>query len=96
MKIFTDRGFFSDEGKVFVNDHFTKNVTKMLQTASNPNDVDIICSLLKSVVGAQGSDLKHAMSTVVEPTEQPLKIKVEKPLSLTESLNRLHGVDHLS
>lgn len=50
-KIFDNQGFLNKDGKTFVNDGFTKEVRKVLKTAEDENDILIISSILKNLIG---------------------------------------------
>jgi hypothetical protein len=62
-KIFNELGFLSKEGKSFVNDGFTKEVRRVLATAQSSNDVLIIASILKSIIGDIAFEQAQKMSS---------------------------------
>ena len=60
-KIFNDQGFLTKEGAAFVNDGFNKELAKVINTATSPNDVIIISALLKNLVDNACSQVNHDM-----------------------------------
>lgn len=55
-KIFNERGFFTKDGKAFIDDGFAKELKRVLSTATNQNDVLIISGLLKGMVADLASE----------------------------------------
>lgn len=53
-QIFNEQGFLTTEGKAFVNERFTKEVSYIMSTADTNADRLIISSILKSIV-AEGA-----------------------------------------
>lgn len=57
-KIFDEFGFLTKEGKVFVNDGFSKEVKNIFATATSQEDIMVINSILKSLIDKYSSELK--------------------------------------
>lgn len=56
-KIFNDQGFLTTDGKSFVNSYFTKEAMRVLETATDYNDLLVISGLLKGIIAEKTSQL---------------------------------------
>jgi virulence-associated protein VapD len=55
-QIFNQQGFLTQEGAVFVKDNFVAGVDKVLNTASNEDELKVIGSILSNIIGAKISE----------------------------------------
>ena len=86
-QIFNEQGFLTPEGRMFLKDGFCKEVYKVLNTASNVGDVQIISCILKSIVGEMSTNHLTAL-------KQPIAMKPMLKLIKTEIKNNVilfHG-----
>lgn len=77
-KLYDDRGFLTKEGIVFVNDGFTKEVRKIFKQAADQQDLLVLSSILKSIIGNETTNQAQQFKSE-HTNSEPLSFFDTKP-----------------